>query len=275
MWQYTAPVLYALFVWWFGTGVVLLLDNLPRRFLAPTLGAASAVAVAALLLLAITADDTTVAAAFVAFTCAVLVWSWMELTFLTGVLTGPRRHACVPGCSGLKHFGHALAAIAYHELAIAAGGLAVYLATAGGSNRVGFWTYLVLWVMRQSAKLNLHFGVRNLSEEFLPPRLRYMTSYFRRRPMNLLFPLSVSAATVVAVLLVREIGAMQTSAFDVAGYTLVATLLWLAILEHWLLVLPLPTSALWRWSLRGAAREHEGDDDAPGPLRSAVQLGDG
>jgi putative photosynthetic complex assembly protein 2 len=261
MWQYVAPVLYALFVWWFGTGVVLLLDNLPRSRLVPTLATASLIALGALVLLATTADDTSVASAYVAFTCGVLVWSWMELTFLTGALTGPRRHACVPGCTGAKHFGHALAAIAYHELAIAAGALAVYLATAGAPNRVGFWTYLVLWVMRQSAKLNLHFGVRNLSEEFLPPRLRYMTSYFRRRPINLLFPFSVSAASVVGVLLVREIGTAGAAAFDVAGLTLVATLLWLAVLEHWLLVLPLPTSALWRWSLRGARAE------ADAPLR--------
>jgi putative photosynthetic complex assembly protein 2 len=275
MWPYAAPVLYALFVWWFGTGLVLLLDGLPRRWLAASLVAATAVAGAALLTLALLADRTTAAAAYLSFTCGVLVWAWMELSFLTGVLTGPRRRGCGPGCGGIRHFGHALAAIAYHELAIAVGGAAVWVATWGEPNQVGLWTYAVLWVMRQSAKLNLHFGVRNLSEEFLPPRLRYMTSYFRRRPLNLLFPLSVTAATVVAVLLVREIAASEASPFEVTGLTLITTLLVLAILEHWLLVLPLPTTALWRWSLRGAQAVRDEHDGPAGPLRSMARLGDG
>jgi putative photosynthetic complex assembly protein 2 len=275
MWQSIAPILYALFVWWFGTGLVLLLDGLPRRWLVPSLIGSTAVAGAALVTLALVADQTSVGAAYLAFTCGVLVWAWMELSFLTGALTGPRRQGCVPGCGGVKHFGHAVAAIAYHELAIAVGGAAVLFATWDEPNQVGLWTYVVLWVMRQSAKLNLHFGVRNLSEEFLPPRLRYMTSYFRRRPLNLLFPLSVTAATVVAVLLVAEIAGTRTSAFDVAGLTLVTTLLVLAILEHWLLVLPLPTTALWRWSLRGAQATREDGDGPAGSLRSAAGHGDG
>ena len=34
--------------------------------------------------------------------------------------------------------------------------------------------------MRQSAKLNVFLGVRNLSEEFLPQHLHYLQSYFTR-----------------------------------------------------------------------------------------------
>ena len=50
--------------------------------------------------------------------------------------------------------------------------------------------------MRESAKLNLFLGVRNLSEEFLPAHLAYLQSYFRRRSMNMLFPFSVTVSTV-------------------------------------------------------------------------------
>jgi putative photosynthetic complex assembly protein 2 len=41
-------------------------------------------------------------------------------------------------------------------------------------NQVGTGTFAVLWVMRISAKLNLFLGVRNLSEELLPPHLAYL-----------------------------------------------------------------------------------------------------
>ena len=36
--------------------------------------------------------------------------------------------------------------------------------TWGGANQVGTWTFLVLWVMRLSAKLNVFLGVPNLTE---------------------------------------------------------------------------------------------------------------
>jgi hypothetical protein len=34
------------------------------------------------------------------------------------------------------------------------------------------------------------------------------------------------------------------------GLILVATLLAMAIVEHWLLVLPIQSTALWRWAMR-------------------------
>jgi putative photosynthetic complex assembly protein 2 len=78
-------------------------------------------------------------------------------------------------------------------LALAVG---VFMVTAGCSNRVGLCTYLILWVMRRSAKLNIFLGVRNLSETFLPGTLcaRYLPTYFQRKPINPLFPLVVTVA---------------------------------------------------------------------------------
>ena len=109
---------------------------------------------------------------------------------------------------------------------------------------------MVLWFMRTSAKLNLYFGVRNLSEEFLPAHLNYMASYFRRLPMNVFFPVSVLGAFVVLVWMAMRAVHPGTSSTEVVGLVLVSTMLTLAILEHFLLVLPLPSTALWRWALR-------------------------
>ena len=38
--------------------------------------------------------------------------------------------------------------------------------------------------MRQSAKLNVFLGVRNLNADFLPDHLKYLQTYFVRAPMN-------------------------------------------------------------------------------------------
>lgn len=243
-------VVFAVFVWWFSTGIVLLLDNLPRTTFRWSLLLSSLLGGAALWGLVHTAGQTDLAGAYCAFTCALLVWGWHELTFLTGAITGPRRQALPAGTTGWPRLRGAVAAILWHELAIIAVGLLIIAITWGQPNQVGTLTFVLLWVMRVSAKFNLFLGVRNLSEEFLPPHLAYMGSFFRRRPMNALLPWSVLGGVVWATLLVLQARAPDVSEAAVVGYTLVITLLAMAVLEHLLLVLPLPGSALWRWALR-------------------------
>jgi len=123
--------------------------------------------------------------------------------------------------------------------------------------------------MRTSAKLNLFFGVRNLSEEFLPAHLAYLESFFRRRAMNLFFPLSVGAACAVLALMVGHALAPATPAFEVLGLTLAGTMLALAIVEHAMLVLPVSTTALWRWAMgSGKAKRPPDGPASPGePVR--------
>jgi hypothetical protein len=72
------PIVFAIFIWWFSTGVVILLDGLPHRTFRWSLVISSALAIGALMGLAHTADQTTVAGAYCAFTCALLLWGWHE-----------------------------------------------------------------------------------------------------------------------------------------------------------------------------------------------------
>lgn len=266
------PVVFAAFIWWFSTGLVLLLDGLPRTTFRWSLAIATVIAVVALGGIVITANDSSVSGAYAAFTCALLVWGWQELSFLTGFLTGPRRHACAPDCGGWRHFFHAIEAILWHELAIIGGAVLIAALTWHGSNAVALWTYAVLWTMRSSAKLNLFFGVRNLSEEFLPPHLTYLKSFFRRRRMNALLPVSVGAASVVVVLLVQ--GAIDPTASEPArvGLLLVAALLALAIVEHLMMVLPVDVTALWRWAMRNHAQVSGQPPAAPHRSITPIEL---
>jgi putative photosynthetic complex assembly protein 2 len=91
-------------------------------------------------------------------------------------------------------------------------------------------------------------GVRNVSEEFVPAHMEVLKSFLTRKPMNLLFPVSVTGGTIGAVLLFQ--GALAaTNPGEAAGLTLLAALAGLAVVEHWLLMLPLPVEKLFRWSL--------------------------
>jgi putative photosynthetic complex assembly protein 2 len=244
------PVLFALFLWWFSTGLVLMLDGLRPAATRWSLGIASALAALAVWGIHGAARIDSVWAAYAGFVLAIVVWGWQELAFLTGWITGTRRRACAPGATGFRRFAQAVEAIVWHELSIAAAGLAVIAASWGGPNQTAAWTFLVLWVMRVSAKLNLFLGVRNTGAELLPDRLRYLESYFAQRPMNLLFPVSVTAATVVTVLIIqRALGPHETPATS-AGLMLAGGLLALAVVEHWMMVLPVRVSALWEWAMR-------------------------
>jgi putative photosynthetic complex assembly protein 2 len=244
---YALPALFALFAWWFSTGAILFLDGLPRATWRWSMLGASVVFVAALYGLAASAGDTGVLGAYCGFTCALLAWAWIEIGFVMGFVTGVRKAPSPPGTSRLRQAAHATQAILWHELAILGAGIAVVALTWGAANQVGTWTFVILWAMRTSAKLNLFLGVRNLYVEFLPEHMRFLEGFLTRKPMNLLFPLSVTAGTAVAAaLFLAAAGASEAAA---VGYVLLGTLLSLAVLEHWFLVLPLPTAALWSWGL--------------------------
>lgn len=259
------PALYALFVWWFSTGAILYLDGLPSSTFRWSMAGATVLLAGAAWGLVASRADPTPAGAYLAFTSGLVVWAWLEMTYYMGFVTGPRREACVDGCSGWRHFGHAVQASLYHELATL--GLAALLlaATWGMPNQVGLWTFVVLWWMQLSAKLNVFLGVPNLSEEFLPEHLAFLKSFLTRKPMNLLFPVSVTVSVVVTTLLVQTALAPGATPFDTVGFAFLAVLAMLAILEHWFLVLPLPVEALWRWSLKSRPSVETAAVQAPPP----------
>jgi len=247
--EFALPCLYAALSWWFTTGAILFLDGRDARTFRWSMSAASVVLVAALYELRLSAGDASPAGAYTAFSCALLVWGWLEMGFLMGYITGPRKSACVSTCAGWRHFIHGSQAVIYNELATVVAGGVVYLLSAGMPNRFALWTFLILWAMRISAKLNLFLGVPNLGERFLPPHLQYLKSFFRRRPMNFLFPVSITGATAVLALLIERY-ASAGGYFQSVSYALATSLLGLAVLEHWFMVLPLPSERLWAWAFR-------------------------
>ena len=248
--QYLFPALFTLFVWWFSTGVILYLGRLPRWTFKWTMLKFTLLLGFALVGLSMSASRNTVASAYCAFTCAVLVWSWQEIAFLLGYVTGARRSECPPGSRGWQRVRHATEAILHHEMALILLAFMVFAVSWNKPNQTGWWTYLVLWSMRLSAKLNLFLGVRNLSENFLPAHLAYLQSYFTRRSWNWLMPISVTTAMAVLAPLWMAVSVQPPDAFAATSLCLVAGLLTLAVIEHLFMILPLPTSWMWKWGMR-------------------------
>ncbi|MEM8627545.1 MAG: putative photosynthetic complex assembly protein PuhE [Pseudomonadota bacterium] len=242
-----SAIVAAVFIWWFTTGALLFLTSRSKDTFGVSMAAASVVAMFAAFGLWLTAQSETVWSIYGAFLAGVLLWGWLELVFYLGFVTGPRTSASEPGCSDLRHFWHGVETCLSHQLLTFVVIALVAALTLPGENQVGLWTFLTLYAQQQSAKLNVFFGVRNLNAQFLPDHLAYLRHFLKERPLNLFFPVSVTVSTVVLVLVVSAAAAAQTDA-QMLGLTLLATLLGLAILEHWFLVLPLPAEKLWTWS---------------------------
>jgi putative photosynthetic complex assembly protein 2 len=148
------------------------------------------------------------------------------------LVTGPSREHCPANCTGWQKFRLAFRAILYHELALLASGLAIVAVTWQSANQIGALTFLVLWTMRLSSKLNLFLGVESLNTEFLPQHLAFIGSFFTKARMNGLFPISITASTATVVLLMAHAWRADTSAYESIGFTLLGTLLALAVLVH-------------------------------------------
>jgi len=260
MYEYGLPVLYALLVWWLTTGILLYLHRLPERTYRWSMLGMTAAAGGALYGQVVISGQSDVLDAYLAFTCGVVLWGWLEIAYFTGFLVGPHAEPCPEACNEWRRFALAVRTSLFHEIGILVTA-AILVALAWESpNQVGTWSFVVLWLMRWSAKLNLFLGVPNLNEHWLPEHMRYLSTYMVRRPLNLLFPISVTAATLVLGMLILLASDAGTSSFLRVGLMLASSLLALGILEHWFLVLPMSEEALWRWALRSSRVEGIGTE---------------
>lgn len=239
----------AVVTWFLATGAILWLDRRPAETYPASLVAATAIAGVAIAAVLVTAEMDTAPAAFVGFGAAILVWGWHELSFLMGMVTGPRRLPCPAGARGWRRFRLATAALIHHEIALAATALLLFLVTWGQPNQVAPLTFLLLFAMRLSTKINIFLGVPGWPAELLPAQLAYLRSYFGTRRRSPLMPLSILATLgLLSGLVAAAMSATPGSALA-ATLVLLATMTLLALVEHLCLVLPVRDSALWGWAM--------------------------
>jgi len=258
--DYLVPVFFAVITWWLATVLLMYRSTRAREKCRNTLIATSLLAVAGLAGLFLTRSLDSLTGAYLAFLSALAIWAWHEMTYFLGYVTGPRPESCPAGVTGWKKFGFGIRTSLYHELAIILTAALVIWINYDQPNQVGTWTFMILWLMRWSAKLNIFLGVRNLHREFWPDHLQYLGSYVRSARMNPLFPLSMlgSGLALLALLL----GAYQAPAdsFERTGLMLLVSLLSLAILEHVFLMIRVPDAWLWRLATgRSDTQGHQTD----------------
>jgi len=244
--------LIALFSWWFSTGIILLVVRRADKAKSGAHGASVFFSIPLIALgmagLIISASTLDVANVYIAFLSVLLVWGWIELAFLSGIITGPERQSCPEGLTGFARFNRAWHTLSHHELLLLCGLLVVTVATTGAENTFGFWAYLILFTARISAKLNLFFGVPRINTEFVPAPLQHLKSYFRQGNVTFAFVIGVTFLSLATACFAERLYSAETTSMQV-GFALLFALSALATLEHWLMVIPLPDAKLWRWML--------------------------
>lgn len=244
--------LFALFVWWFATGAILMtVKHADRRGLrARKIAVLSGLPliVAGVWAFQTSLTDTGIAGAYMGFLGALGIWGWIELAFLAGIITGPITRPLPDGVREVERFLRAWGTVAFHEFLLVGALILIVMEGWGAPNTFGMWTYLVLYAARISAKLNLYLGVPKINTEFLPTALTHLPSHFRIRRANWLFPISVTALTFAVACWLERLHASTTQG-EAIGFALLTAITALALLEHWLMVLPLPDERLWRWML--------------------------
>ncbi|MEM1100403.1 MAG: putative photosynthetic complex assembly protein PuhE [Pseudomonadota bacterium] len=257
-----AALLVALMAWWVGTGVILLAvrraDVAGAGPLGLVLGGLPFL-VFGLVGVPVAAGDASVAGLYGGFFAALALWGWIELSFMSGLITGPNRAPLAPGAAGIARVWAAWWAVAWHEVLLLAGLVYVLWATAGGAQAMAGWTFGVLYGARVLAKLNLFLGVPGINHDAVPRALSHIPSYFRQGDPSLLFPISVIILSLgTALWLSRLAGAGSVE--ETVTFGLLSALTGLALLEHWMMLLPMADTKLWRWLMpsRGEARPTPG-----------------
>lgn len=275
--QHTLAVIFAILAWWLSTGAVLFAagGQSPRKV--PLIAAATVLALAGLWAIHAGAWMEGVAGAYVGFLGALAVWAWHETSFLAGVITGPNREPCPQGAIGLQRFRAAFSAIRDHEFAILATAGIILAIAWNAPNRTGLYTFLLLWLMRISAKLLLFLGAPHVGLAMLPPRLAYLASYFRTDRRTAAFPVFLGLAVALFLAFCLQAAFAQELHQGISA-TLLATFAGLAALEHLFLVAPVQDAALWRWAMPAGARQESMPEttetaDAEPPLKTDVVQG--
>ncbi|MEM6680659.1 MAG: putative photosynthetic complex assembly protein PuhE [Pseudomonadota bacterium] len=255
------PILFVVFTWWFSTGVVLWLatrtgGNRQYRLMAMlAIGGLGLIGIWASAYPALFPSVPAWSLPYLGFSAALAVWAPIEFTFLTGILTGPRLLRCPPGSTEVERFGYAFKALSHHEYALAGALGLIAVITLPNGSFAAFAVFLLLWLMRLSAKFTLFSGAPKFAQEMMPQQIAHLQSYIRHDRIGPFFWIAMPILTLTFIAAVFSIAMGSVTPEFRTLSIMLTTLVGLGALEHWFMILPVTDSALWRWALPGTQKQ--------------------
>ncbi len=242
------PFVVVTLLWFVSTGLVAMLNHRLRQSFGRALIIAGVCGIGGLSLLVLTSHSSSVWAVYAGFFGGLMIWSWHEISFLTGAVSGSHRDPCPDNATPWQRFSLATMALIHHEIAIAMTAALLLSLAAVTANPTGAYTFALLAIFRLSSKLNIYRGVPNMSDELLPAHLGYLKSYFGPKALSPM--LIVSTAAILGLAAYFAWTAITSSlSRDTVEAGLLCCLTLLAALEHFFLAIPFKDSRLWQWAL--------------------------
>ncbi len=262
--SFILPVLFAIFLWWFTTGLIIVVYGRSARLMHLCFVGATMALLFAFWGLIATRPFTHPVAIYLAFTCGLVIWGWQTASYYLGYVKGPGRQQATgrnrESLTPTDRFWRALWSGIYHELLVVVFVVVLAGLTWPYANRWGFWIFVAMWLMHSSAKLNVFLGVRNFRMEFLPSHLHHLGALLNKQTNNAFFPISVVVASTVTLFLFYKAIEPGATPSQTIGSLLVATMMGLGVIEHLLLILPIPAT-LYGWGIRPLPPMQGAEDD--------------
>ena len=237
----------AVSAWWLLTGLALVLVHQSDKRAHRGFMMLSVLALTAWLVTPFNASADTPMSAAIGFILGLIIWGWLEVSYLLGYVNGPNHAPCAANATMWERFKGAVSTTIYHEACVVASVALLAIVSVNEPNPTTFYTLSVLWLMRRSAKLNLFFGVRAFNDRWLPEHLNYLSSYLKTDRLSLFLPLSTCAGFYVTYIIFTSAAAVPDLTSQLSLY-LIASLMLLASVEHLFLMFPVNEAALWRWA---------------------------
>ena len=272
------PVLFALFVWWFVTGLIFVAYGRSPRFTHTYFGIATLVMLGALAGFIATGSEASTTGVYLNLTCGLILWAWHVSSYYLGYITGPvkldefRREVRLG--NGRFHtlrtrFRYALQASIHHELLALSFAILMAFVSRDAPNRWGLWVFLTLWGMHGLAKLNVFFGVRNFRIDFLPAHLHKLDYFLEKRANNPLSPIIIIFGTVTALVLIYRGIMPGTLPTQMIGNLAIGTLIILGVIENVMLILPVSIT-LWGWGMRHLPQTNQAEAEIKPPNKQTA-----
>lgn len=251
------PVLFVILLWWSSTGAILWLARGSDKQMRPRLAIMTALCVMGFGGLIVSTSYETTWAVYLGFVSALIIWGWVEFTFLAGLITGSLKGNCPKNLGEGSRFTRAFNAINHHEFTLLGALIIIVLIDMRGGSAMASQTFACMWLMRIGAKLAIFSGVPKLSIEMMPERLAYLQSYFRGDRIGWGYWLSVigcSSFFVTGLYALNHVGYNATARTQIV---MLIALVGLALLEHIFMILPIADSKLWSWAMKQKSRKGE------------------
>lgn len=244
------PVLFVILLWWSSTGAILWLARGSDQQMHPRLLIMTVLCALGFGGLIISTANHTVWSVYVGFLSALIIWGWVEFTFLAGLITGKLKGNCPKNLDEGSRFVSAFSAINYHEFTLLGALLIISLIDFAGSHSMASITFACMWLMRIGAKFAVFSGVPKLSVEMMPERLAYLQSYFRADRIGWGYWLSLLGCSSFLAAGIYALGHVGYDEVARTQILMLTALVSLALLEHVFMILPLADSRLWGWAMK-------------------------